>query len=418
MNNGVLQKPKTLFPIPFAPTAPLHHPNKIHLSFFSIQPPKLHLLSFHIKLPSAYPVFASRTPVKGEISMPGTENFDFEDEFEGEFEEEDEDEDEEEDEGIVVPLRNMREWTQNKPRGFGEGKVYDTSIEDKLMEELEQSRVAQLANVTNLKNNPEDGNPKGKLPKQKVNEVAPNGVRVRLVHLPKKKNIHRDLQAAFKPFSGITNIIPAVSGNEKTREPVCKGFAFVDFKSEKEANRFVNTFSTQPIAFGKVQKQIKCEIMKSSSPNPVLIKPSVHKTGNPLPISDPVTEIPLDPYVEDAAFDKFSNGDDTRDDDLVSITNDEDDEKPKNHDDVVQEKQEPETGSEPSKKPKKVREKGKKVMTAKRKGENTPKLNIPGSANRLKMKEKALLSGVFSKYGGKSAMAVAKGTEVVADQVQ
>ncbi|KVI05630.1 hypothetical protein Ccrd_016054 [Cynara cardunculus var. scolymus] len=378
MNNGVLQKPKTLFPIPFAPTAPLHHPNKIHLSFFSIQPPKLHLLSFHIKLPSAYPVFASRTPVKGEISMPGTENFDFEDEFEGEFEEEDEDEDEEEDEGIVVPLRNMREWTQNKPRGFGEGKVYDTSIEDKLMEELEQSRVAQLANVTNLKNNPEDGNPKGKLPKQKVNEVAPNGVRVRLVHLPKKKNIHRDLQAAFKPF--------------------------------------VNTFSTQPIAFGKVQKQIKCEIMKSSSPNPVLIKPSVHKTGNPLPISDPVTEIPLDPYVEDAAFDKFSNGDDTRDDDLVSITNDEDDEKPKNHDDVVQEKQEPETGSEPSKKPKKVREKGKKVMTAKRKGENTPKLNIPGSANRLKMKEKALLSGVFSKYGGKSAMAVAKGTEVVADQ--
>lgn len=418
MNNGVLQKSKPLFPIPLTPTAPLLHSNKTHHSFFSIQPPKHKLLSFHVKLQSGYPVFASKTPTKGETSIPGADKFDFEDEFEGEFEEDDdEDEDEEEDEGIVVPLRNMREWTQNKPRGFGEGKVYDTSIEDKLMEELEQSRVAQLANVTNLKNNPEDGNPnskKGKLPKQKVNEVAPNGVRVRLVHLPKKKNIHRDLQAAFKPFSGITNIIPAVSGNEKTREPVCKGFAFVDFKSEKEANRFVDMFSSQPIAFGKVQKQIKCEIMKSSSPNPALIKPSVHKTGNPLPISNPVTEIPFDSYVEDAAFNKFSNGDD----DLVSIIDDANDDNPRNLDDVVQEKQEPETGSESPKKPKKVREKGKKkMMVAKRKGENTPKLTIPGSANRLKMKEKALLSGVFSKYGGKSAMA-AKGTEVIADLVQ
>lgn len=70
-------------------------------------------------------------------------------------------------------------------------------------------------------------------------EVAPNGIRVRLINLPKKKNIHRDLQAAFKPFTGIINIIPAVSGNEKTREPVCKGFAFVDFKSEKDANRYL-----------------------------------------------------------------------------------------------------------------------------------------------------------------------------------
>lgn len=69
--------------------------------------------------------------------------------------------------------------------------------------------------------------------------MVPNGTRVRLVHLPKKKNIHRDLQAAFKPFSGIVNVIPAVSGNEKTREPVCKGLAYVDFKSEKEAKRYL-----------------------------------------------------------------------------------------------------------------------------------------------------------------------------------
>ncbi|PWA46729.1 nucleotide-binding alpha-beta plait domain-containing protein [Artemisia annua] len=237
----------------------------------------------------------------------------------------------------------MRQWTQNKPRGFGEGKVYDTSVEDKLLEELEQSRAAQNANVENLKKNPQDGNPKEKVSKQKVSEVPPNGTRVRLVHLPKKKNIHRDLQAAFKPFTGITNIIPAVIGNEKTRDPVCKGFAFVDFKSEKEAIRFVNTFSTQPMTFGKVQKQIKCEIMKPSSPIPS-VKPSVPRMKTSLPVTDPsvlvistpVTETSLDSYEEDAALD------------------------------------------------------------------------------RLKMKEKDMLSGVFSKYSGKSAMA-GKGTEVIAD---
>lgn len=351
--------------------------------------------------------------------MPETEEFDFEDEFDEEF---DEDDNEDEDEEIIVPLRSMRQWTRNKPRGFGEGKVYDTSLEDKLVEELEQSRVAQLANVNNLKNNPDDGNPnstKEKLPKQKVPEVIPNGVRVRLFNLPKKKNIHRDLQAAFKPFSGIINIIPAVSGNEKTREPVCKGFAFVDFKSEKEANRFVNMFSTQPITFGKVQKQIRCEIMKSSSPNLDSVKSSVHRIESPLPVLyptmavdlKPVTETAFHPYVEDTAFDKLENGDD----DLVSVTDDDNNDSDfGTFDNVVQEKQELEVGSESLKKQKKVKEKGKKMTKGKKKVENTPKLNIPGSANRLKMKEKALLSGVFSKYGGKSAM-VAKGSEVMTD---
>jgi len=62
----------------------------------------------------------------------------------------------------------MRQWTQNKPRGFGEGKVYDTKLEDKLLEELEQSRVAQLANINNLKNNPQLGNPN--LKNQKISK--------------------------------------------------------------------------------------------------------------------------------------------------------------------------------------------------------------------------------------------------------
>ncbi|RVW47220.1 hypothetical protein CK203_070182 [Vitis vinifera] len=98
-------------------------------------------------------------------------------------------------------------------------------------------------------------------------EPVANAFRVRVANLPKKKNIHRDLQLAFKGVPGIVNIIPAVSGNKKTRDPVCKGFAFVDLKTENDVNRFVHMFSEQNITFGKIQKQIKCEITNSGSPN-------------------------------------------------------------------------------------------------------------------------------------------------------
>nr|XP_043624884.1 uncharacterized protein LOC122596383 [Erigeron canadensis] len=394
-NGGVILKAANnnslLFQIP-----PLLHSNKTHHhSFFSI---KLlpRLPSFHLKLPSSSPsVFAS---TKGKTNTP--------------FDDSDFEEDDEEEDDVIVPLRNMRQWVRNKPLGFGEGKVYDTSVEDKLLQELEQSKVAQIANLNNLKKL--NSNDENQLPKQKVPQVVPNGTRVRLINLPKKKNIHRDLQSAFKPFTGIINIIPAVTGNEKTREPVCKGSAFVDFKSEEEANRFVDTFSTQPITFGKVQKQIRCEIIKPSLPNPVSAKPPAQIREKPLPVSNPTlavnsstsNEIRLDPYVEDGAFDKFKNGDD----DLVSATDEYNLKTFGNIDNVVQEKNELEAGSESSKKQLKVTVKRKKAVTGKKKAENTPKLNIPGSANRLKMKEKALLSGVFSKYGGDSAMA-AKGTD-------
>lgn len=69
-------------------------------------------------------------------------------------------------------------------------------------------------------------------------EVVPRGARVRVVNLPKKKNIHRDLKSAFLGVPGILDIIPGVSGNSKTRDPVCKGFAFVDFKSKEDATRY------------------------------------------------------------------------------------------------------------------------------------------------------------------------------------
>jgi len=64
------------------------------------------------------------------------------------------------------------------------------------------------------------------------------GFRVRVTNLPKKKNVHRDLKVAFKEVSGVLSITPAVSGNKKTKDPVCKGFAHVDFKTEIDANRY------------------------------------------------------------------------------------------------------------------------------------------------------------------------------------
>lgn len=72
-----------------------------------------------------------------------------------------------------------------------------------------------------------------------ANEPVPNGVRVRVINLPKKKNVHRDLSTAFEGVPGLISINPAVLGKKKTRDPICKGFAFVDFKSEEHATRYI-----------------------------------------------------------------------------------------------------------------------------------------------------------------------------------
>ncbi|KAI3991698.1 hypothetical protein MKX01_038096 [Papaver californicum] len=173
----------------------------------------------------------------------------------------DEEEEDEDEESIVIPFEGMRKWVENKPSGFGLGKEYDTSIEDKLAEEIEQSRRAQLANINKLKNNPV--NPNSKKEAKGTPEVQPSGIRVRLSNLPRKKNIQRDLQSAFKGFVGIVSISPSVSGSKKTREPICKSFAFVYFTSEEVANRFIQTYSKQNLTFGKIQKQVTCEMVNS-----------------------------------------------------------------------------------------------------------------------------------------------------------
>ncbi|XVF02391.1 hypothetical protein REPUB_Repub04eG0171600 [Reevesia pubescens] len=204
---------------------------------------------------------ASTTHFEMDASDDDDEFFDSDDEFDGA--------DDDDDAGMFLPLGKMKKWLDKKPRGFGERKVYDTSIEDKLLEEIEQGRQAQIGNLNNLKNNPvkSSSNKDDQRNKKGIAEVVPSGIRVKVVNLPKKKNIHRDLKAAFQGVSGIINISPAVSGNKKTKDPVCKGFAFVDFKREVDAARFVQNFSGHNLTFGRIQKQIKCEMMNSLSQN-------------------------------------------------------------------------------------------------------------------------------------------------------
>lgn len=72
----------------------------------------------------------------------------------GEFDEEDEGDEEDEDEGEFLPMDKMKKWLEKKPRGFGLGKKYETSIEDKLLDEIQQSWKAQAANLNKLKNDP------------------------------------------------------------------------------------------------------------------------------------------------------------------------------------------------------------------------------------------------------------------------
>lgn len=192
---------------------------------------------------------------------------DVEDEDDEDWDEFDEDGDEEEDEGEFLPMDKMKQWLEKKPRGFGVGKKYETLIEDKLLEEIEQSWKAQAANLNNLKTNDPLKRDHNNNNNNLIKGETQSGFRVRVTNLPKKKNVHRDLKAAFKEVSGVLNIAPAVSGNKKTKDPVCKGFALVDFKTGVDANRFVEQFNGQRLSFGKVVKQIKCQVVEFAASN-------------------------------------------------------------------------------------------------------------------------------------------------------
>ncbi|KAI3467482.1 hypothetical protein Pfo_024145 [Paulownia fortunei] len=395
----------------------LQFPSKPHFSFSA-------RLNFHAvlgKMQNGLCCHALKTKEKGEFSLAEMDGPDeFEDEFDDEFldvEDDGEFEGDDDDDEVVIPLKNMKKWLENRPRGFGEGQVYDTSIEDKLMEEIEQSRQAQLANVNKLKNSPvKPGSKKETSEQDKGSTHIVDGFRVRLVNLPKKKNIQRDLQLAFKGVPGIINIVPIVSGNEKTRDPVCKGLAFIDFKYQDEAQRFVQNFSGKNISFGKVQKQIKCEMM-----NAKLLKPacdqSVESNSTPqqavLNVDEDLdagveTDVSLSDSWEESVPIELDDADETH----VSEQWEDDGEingSSTTSDSILAE--ELEVGEESainSSSPKQIRKlkmNEKKVASKKRK-DRIPKFNIPGAANRLKMREKAVLTGVFSKYGANSTLTV------------
>ncbi|KAK8921205.1 hypothetical protein KSP39_PZI020625 [Platanthera zijinensis] len=181
---------------------------------------------------------------------------------------------EEEEDEDFVPLREMKRWLQNKPAGFGEGKTYDTTVEEKILEEFEQSTKNQPAKKKKpLVSVKENAGNVGKQEKQKVTDAIKSDNEVRVGNLPKKRNIDRDLWKAFKEFRGINTISPAVTGNKKTRDPVCRGFAFVGFESGDAAYSFVPDFLRKIIPFLMSQIQVTLNVLYFPSSFLTLVSP-------------------------------------------------------------------------------------------------------------------------------------------------
>ncbi|KAG9155503.1 hypothetical protein Leryth_009935 [Lithospermum erythrorhizon] len=394
------------------------------------------------KIPSGFCLKASNT--QGNVKK--IEKIDQESDKDEVFGFLDDDFDDDDDE-VIIDLKNMKKWRENKPRGFGEGKEYETLVEDNLMEEIEQSRKAQVVNVNKLKNsNAKDLSKKNEQDK-KIKDVE-EGYRVRLVNLPKKKNIHKDLRLAFAGVPGLISIVPAVYGNKKTRDPICKGLAFVSFKSENEALRFVQTFSKQSIAFGKVQKQIKCELLKSevSMSAPEQSIDTTHSASqlegdlDENPDAKSETNVPHIQPSEEMSFPEDAKRELPTGYTLLNAVfeEEEDEEEEEEEEDEISQivdkkpfiseakyfernietsgRLEPdsdvdvEAGKEPipvpyqSKQQKKIPANVKRDSPKKKK-EKSSKLTIPGSSKRLRVREKAMLTDVFSKYVPQAALA-------------
>ncbi|KAL5208575.1 hypothetical protein ABZP36_033010 [Zizania latifolia] len=176
--------------------------------------------------------------------------------------EEEESEGEDEDEEVEVEV-DEDEFLKNRPRpvGFGAGKTYTTDIEEQLLREMGLGGGRRRSEPTPAKNRAAANS--AKVTDGDLNDGV---VHVRVWNLPKKKNIHKDLKLAFKGFPGLINFEPAVSANKKTRDPVCKGFAFLKMESVESATRFVELYSQKTVSFGKIQKPIRCCIVDGHSP--------------------------------------------------------------------------------------------------------------------------------------------------------
>uniref|UniRef100_A0A1D1YHP2 RNA-binding motif, single-stranded-interacting protein 1 n=1 Tax=Anthurium amnicola TaxID=1678845 RepID=A0A1D1YHP2_9ARAE len=351
----------------------------------------------------------------GYVGVEGDEDYDeWEDEDGGD-----------EGDGPAVPFDEMRRWLRNKPAGFGEGKSYDTAVEDRLLEEMEQSRTAQLANIGKLKNGvagqarPMEQRP----PRVDETEVAPGNARVRVRGLPRKQNIHKDLKLAFKRFPSIVNISPAVVGNKKTRDPICKGFAFIDFDSDEAANKFVQTYSKQSVLFGKVQKEITCDVINTfHSSNPGSGKSSQHSLFTWQQPTDFQGEASTEPNLKVSSQDLEQKDSEVLNEFGISCTEENyvkvmTEDQPSlllvdttvdigySHESfLISEESQGFGNGEEAAESGSSKQKQKAQMVSRRKSGKTksdkaPKLSMPRSFARLKVKERAVLTGVLSKYG-------------------
>ncbi|KAL6634369.1 hypothetical protein ACP70R_027040 [Stipagrostis hirtigluma subsp. patula] len=179
--------------------------------------------------------------------------------FDGDEEEEEEDEEYDDEEEAAVDEEEFLA-TRPKPVGFGAGKTYSTDIEEQLLREMGLGGARRKGEPAPAKRRGGDNAAEGTSA-----DLSECGVQIRLWNLPKKKNIHKDLKQAFKGFPGLLDINPAVSANKKTRDPICKGFAYLKMESVEAATRFIEIYSRKHVSFGKVQKPISCCIVDAHS---------------------------------------------------------------------------------------------------------------------------------------------------------
>eukprot|EP00897_Mesotaenium_endlicherianum_P007998 jgi/Mesen1/7226/ME000372S06472 len=159
--------------------------------------------------------------------------------------------------------QEMRHWLNNKPQGFG-AKQYDTTVEEKLMEEIEATKRAQEA----AKKAQEEARKAPRAAAAPVKRPAPeipSGFEVWIANMPKKKNVERDLAPALRGTPGLLHVRPCVIGDAKTRDPVCKGFGFLTFATLPDAKRFVERFQGRKIKYGKVEKPLLCQLATTAT---------------------------------------------------------------------------------------------------------------------------------------------------------
>ncbi|XP_024537321.1 glutamic acid-rich protein [Selaginella moellendorffii] len=259
-------------------------------------------------------------------------------------------------EGDFTDIVDMAEWMKNKPPGFGIGKEYDTALEEEILEEMDKGSAGAGEKKKKSSEKPGDqtsANPMGRISLKdgKVVEGSGNkstrtrkpepqveGIKVKVTHLPRKKNISKDLRLAYKGVPGLLQIRPNELANNKTREPVCKGSAILTFAKESNALRFMEKFKIRKLLFGKLEKLPTYELhipknekKKTASDTTVEIGDDEAETGM-VSIAAPVEDESSLLSMHDASEDRSSN-DEVQESVADAIIEDEQDEQDEDCDD-------------------------------------------------------------------------------------